>query len=107
VAKGALGGSDPLRAKPVPFGGAPAGISVNVPKEIEGQDIRLLAFDQDGNEIRSVAWTEQTTVDPRTKERRREYGFAFSNPKEVGHVELRARPYQWVTFKGIHLSPSK
>lgn len=106
-------GMGPLRAQAfsghdLPDGSLDEGASVMVvvryPEELEGKDATLVAFTRAGRTLRLVSAQTETERN-RAAERIRTYTFSGGSAKEIDRVELRARDYEWATFKGIRLYP--
>lgn len=81
-----------------------ASIKVRVPDGLEGKDVRLAAYDRSGKSMELSSWEPETLVE-RSGVKTRAHGFKGALAQDVVRVELIARDYQWVTFKGIHVYP--
>jgi len=83
---------------------AGAEIAVRIPSGIEDKDVKLAAYDRSGKSLDLMFWETSDTKD-KSGAPTRSYGFSGARPDDIARVELIARDYEWVTFKGIHLYP--
>jgi hypothetical protein len=82
--------------------GADYNITVFLPASVEGKDVELAAYDGSGKRLRLQA-LESPIADRKTGQMKQTFGFDGGSPAD--HVELLAREYEWVTFRGVHLYP--
>ena len=87
------------------MGQASVNVTIRFPSQLEGKDVTLDAFNSEGKRLELASWQDDTQTDEKTGERTRNYGFSGAAAKDITSVELKARDYEWVTFKGIHLYP--
>jgi beta-lactamase regulating signal transducer with metallopeptidase domain len=87
-----------------PLGGV-GGTSIvfQMPKGLEGKDVKLAAYDKTGKALELVSYETEDTPDKVTHLPSRAFSFSGAMANEIDHVELRLREYCWTTFKGIHL----
>ena len=78
-------------------------LTVNIPKAFQNMDADVVIVTRSGKRVNTGSYGE-TNIDGK-KIRRFTLSGALAN--EVGYIELKVRPYYWVTFKGIHLYPNR
>jgi len=81
-------------------------IRISVPRQFEGSDLQLRAFDAHGSEFLPFTLPNESQFDPSAENGRRDYGYEFGNPNSIVRVELWSRPWVRIPFKGIHFSPN-
>jgi hypothetical protein len=84
---------------------ASVGVKIRFPQKYEGTDARLEVFTKDGRKLELASWQDETQTS-RSNLRTRSYGFSGGAAADIDHVALVVRPFDWVTFKGIHLYPN-
>lgn len=110
VAQGALGTAPLFARRPSAkhrntSDSAGLSLTVQIPAQVEGQDLMLVAFDRAGKELELESFEPDSHPDNLGNGRVRSYGYRASRATEIARVELRARNYEWTTFRGIHLYP--
>jgi len=73
-------------------------VSVSMPPSVRSRDVRVVAFDARGRELRAGGCRRAANGMP--------IEFAFkAKTRQVARIALQTRPYDWVRFQGVALWP--
>jgi hypothetical protein len=79
-------------------------VKVRVPAEIAHNDLRLVAYDSSGKELRRESYfNEGNQVGDHFE---MSSDFSATSPKKIARVALMSRGYEWTTFKGVQFYPA-
>jgi beta-lactamase regulating signal transducer with metallopeptidase domain len=86
------------------FGGVsnPIGIEVSVPNKYWKDDLTLVGYDAAGK-----AYSAQVSPTLPLQKADTPFQFCFSSHSPITRMKLLVRPWDWVTFTGIHLYPNQ
>ncbi|HWD39815.1 MAG TPA: M56 family metallopeptidase [Fimbriimonas sp.] len=81
-------------------------VHVLLSRDLDRQDVRLLAWNSQGQQLQTGFGPHKGEIDSSTGNRRWAFTFGDNRPSDIAMVEVQARKFERVTFKNIRLYPN-